>query len=172
MPEKQAGHFRRPYKYYKLLGVSRHATQEEIKQAYRQCAKKDHPDVSKNPESQKLFQKINEAYEVLGNENSKLEYDASPTECPDCYTHKVILTVESFYKSRAFTVLRPFAFALFTALSSIPIIILLRTSPSRTPLDVLQPLLFIKSLIFDFTYKGSTLAIIYHPLLIVFNFIP
>lgn len=62
--------------YYKLLGVSRSATEKEIKSAYRKLARKYHPDV--NPGDSKAeakFQDINEAYEVLGDKESRQQYD-------------------------------------------------------------------------------------------------
>ena len=62
--------------YYKILGVSEQATQEEIKRAYRQLSLKSHPD--KNPgdsEASGRFQKISEAYEILGDVEKRQEYD-------------------------------------------------------------------------------------------------
>jgi molecular chaperone DnaJ len=62
--------------YYKILGVSEQATQEEIKRAYRQLSLKSHPD--KNPgdsEAIGRFQKISESYEVLGDVDKRREYD-------------------------------------------------------------------------------------------------
>jgi DnaJ-class molecular chaperone len=62
--------------FYKILGVSEQATQEEIKRAYRQLSLKSHPD--KNPgdsEAIGRFQKISEAYEILGNAEKRQEYD-------------------------------------------------------------------------------------------------
>lgn len=63
--------------YYQTLGVSRTATQEEIKKAYRKLALKYHPD--KNPGdavSEEKFKKVNEAYSVLGDEEKRRSYDA------------------------------------------------------------------------------------------------
>jgi curved DNA-binding protein len=62
--------------YYKALGVNESATQEEIKKAFRKLAKKHHPDVCPNDKSaEEKFKKINEAYEVLGNDQRRREYD-------------------------------------------------------------------------------------------------
>ncbi len=58
--------------YYSVLGVSRQATKEEIKKAYRKLAHKHHPD--KGGDEAK-FKKINEAYQVLSNEKKRAQYD-------------------------------------------------------------------------------------------------
>ena len=62
--------------YYKILGVSKNATQEEIRKAYRKQAKKYHPDINKDdPQAKERFQEINEANEVLGNPEKRKKYD-------------------------------------------------------------------------------------------------
>ena len=61
--------------YYEILGVSRDANQQTIKSAYRKLARKYHPDVNKSPDAQAKFKDINEAYEVLGDENNRKRYD-------------------------------------------------------------------------------------------------
>ena len=61
---------------YGLLGVSKSATQEEIKKAYRKLAVKYHPDKNQgNPSAEEKFKKISEAYSVLSDENKRAEYD-------------------------------------------------------------------------------------------------
>ena len=61
--------------YYETLGVSRTASQQEIKSAYRKLARKFHPDVNKTSDAQEKFKDINEAYEVLGDETKRQRYD-------------------------------------------------------------------------------------------------
>ena len=62
--------------YYKALGVSRDASQEDIKKAFRKLARKFHPDVSKEKDAEARFKEINEAYEVLGDAEKRKRYDA------------------------------------------------------------------------------------------------
>ena len=62
--------------YYKVLGVERNASQEEIKRAYRKLAKRYHPDLNKdNPQAKAKFQEINEANEVLSDAGKRKRYD-------------------------------------------------------------------------------------------------
>ena len=64
--------------YYKILEVSKNATQAEIKASYRSLAKKYHPDKSNSPRAAQLFAEINEAYEVLSDPEKRLQYDQKP----------------------------------------------------------------------------------------------
>ena len=62
--------------YYKVLGVEKNATQEDIRKAYRRQAKRYHPDINKDdPQAKERFQEINEANEVLGNHEKRKKYD-------------------------------------------------------------------------------------------------
>lgn len=62
--------------YYKILGVDKNASQDEIKSAYRRLAKQYHPDLHPNDEEcARKFKEVNEAYEVLGDSNKRANYD-------------------------------------------------------------------------------------------------
>tara|TARA_R110002094_G_scaffold81284_11_gene86640 strand:- start:109 stop:1059 length:951 start_codon:yes stop_codon:yes gene_type:complete len=61
--------------YYKIMGVKRDATQDEIKRAYRKMARKYHPDVSKEADAETRFKEVGEAYEVLKDPEKRTAYD-------------------------------------------------------------------------------------------------
>jgi molecular chaperone DnaJ len=61
--------------YYEILGVSRDADKEEVKQAYRRLARKYHPDVNKEAGAEERFKEINRAYEVLSEPENRARYD-------------------------------------------------------------------------------------------------
>jgi curved DNA-binding protein len=62
--------------YYEVLGVSRSASQDEIRKSFKKLARKHHPDVKPDdPQAQKAFAEITEAYEVLGDEDKRKKYD-------------------------------------------------------------------------------------------------
>lgn len=61
--------------YYKIMGVDRKATPEEIKRAYRKLARKYHPDVSKEKNAEAKFKELGEAYEVLKDPKKRAAYD-------------------------------------------------------------------------------------------------
>src|SRR6266542_2164684 len=63
--------------YYKILGVDRAASDDEIRKAFRKLARQYHPDVAKNKaQAEEKFKEINEAYEVLGDAEKRKKYDA------------------------------------------------------------------------------------------------
>ena len=63
--------------YYETLGISRQATDEQIRTAYRKLARKHHPDVNPgNKDAEEKFKEINEAYSVLSDPQKRKQYDA------------------------------------------------------------------------------------------------
>ena len=61
--------------YYDILGVSKDASDDEIKHAYRKLSKKWHPDINKAPDAEAKFKEINEAYETLSDPQKRANYD-------------------------------------------------------------------------------------------------
>ena len=62
--------------YYEVLGVSKGASEDEIKRAFRKLAKKYHPDVSKEPNAEEKFKEAQEAYAVLSDKQKRAQYDS------------------------------------------------------------------------------------------------
>jgi curved DNA-binding protein len=61
--------------YYETLKVKKDASQEEVQKSYRKLARKFHPDVNKNPDAERKFKEIGEAYEVLKDPEKRQKYD-------------------------------------------------------------------------------------------------
>jgi molecular chaperone DnaJ len=62
--------------YYKIMGVQRDASQDEVRKAYRKLARKWHPDINPgNKEAEQKFKEISEAYDVIGDEKKRKLYD-------------------------------------------------------------------------------------------------
>jgi molecular chaperone DnaJ len=66
--------------HYETLGVSRNASSEEIKKAYRKLARELHPDVNPSEQAQEKFKSVTHAYEVLGDEQTRRNYDMGGSE--------------------------------------------------------------------------------------------
>ena len=66
--------------HYETLGVQRNASSEEIKKAYRKLARELHPDVNPSEDAQERFKSVTHAYEVLGDEQSRRNYDSGGSE--------------------------------------------------------------------------------------------
>lgn len=69
--------------YYAIMGLARDASQGEIKRAYRQLARKYHPDVSKDPDAENRFKELGEAYAVLKDLEKRAAYDALGSDWKD-----------------------------------------------------------------------------------------
>ncbi len=74
-PEKRRRGMSVKRDYYEVLGISRSASIEEIKRAYRRLARQYHPDVNKSPDAEAMFKEINEAYQVLSDPEKRAMYD-------------------------------------------------------------------------------------------------
>ena len=61
--------------YYRIMGLPRNASIEDIKTVYKKLAKEFHPDVNKTPEAEAKMKVINEAFDILGDPNKKASYD-------------------------------------------------------------------------------------------------
>jgi len=61
--------------YYEVLGVSKGASKDEIKSAYRKLAKQYHPDVNHDPDAPKKFEEVQEAYDILYDDSKRQQYD-------------------------------------------------------------------------------------------------
>ena len=61
--------------YYEVLGVERSADKEAIKKAFRRLAQKNHPDVNRSPEAEASFKEVNEAYQILSDDQKRGAYD-------------------------------------------------------------------------------------------------
>lgn len=58
--------------YYEVLGLSKGASEDEIKKAYRKLSKKYHPDINKEPDAEEKFKEVSEAYEILSDPQNAL----------------------------------------------------------------------------------------------------
>ncbi|MCL1630425.1 molecular chaperone DnaJ [Sporolactobacillus sp. CPB3-1] len=69
--------------YYEILGVSKDASKDEIKKAFRKLARKYHPDVNKDPDAPQKFKEVTKAYETLSDPQKRAQYDQFGEEDPN-----------------------------------------------------------------------------------------
>ena len=86
--------------YYDILGVSKNASQEEIKKAFKNLSKKYHPDINKNDGAEEKFKEINEAYQILSDSEKRRMYDTYGTISPDDIHSRGFNPFESFYTTQ------------------------------------------------------------------------
>jgi len=91
--------------YYEILGVNNQSSKTEIKQAYMSLALKYHPDRNKDENATEQFKKINQAYEILSDEQSKKEYDEQ--------TNKIVTPVQQKFNFEPFIHLFGEAYPIF-----------------------------------------------------------
>jgi curved DNA-binding protein CbpA len=91
--------------YYKILGVPPSAAMSEIREAYWNIAKANHPDL--NPSGEDIMAAAAEAYGILSNDKKRIRYDSlldfTLTKCPECSGRGTTLRVTGFSKTGAHT---------------------------------------------------------------------
>jgi molecular chaperone DnaJ len=94
---------------YEILGVSRNATQEDIKKAYRRLARELHPDVSGDPASEERFKEVTAAYEILSDPEKRRQYDMyGQGRGPDVFPFTDVADIfEAFFGAGTFGRRRP-----------------------------------------------------------------
>ena len=68
--------------YYKVLGVNKNASEDDLKSAYKQLVKKYHPDISKEPNAEEKLKEVTEAYSVLSDKTKRQQYDMFGADGP------------------------------------------------------------------------------------------
>ena len=90
--------------YYKILGVDRNASQDEIKKKFRKLARSCHPDMCKDdPGAEKRFKEVNEAYEVLSDTEKRQRYDALGSNWQEGQSFRPPPGFESFFSEDMFS---------------------------------------------------------------------
>src|SRR3989344_4635577 len=97
--------------YYEILGLQKNASKDEIKKAYKDLAKKYHPDLNKNKDAEEKFKEISEAYAVLSDDQKRGQYDQFGH---DGFDQR--FTREDIFRDFDFDVFRDFNFGSFDSI--------------------------------------------------------
>ncbi len=161
--------------YYDILNVSRNATIGEIKNSFRNLAKKYHPDLNKDCGSDEIFKIIQEAYEVLSDENKRAEYDKSLEFSPIKETVRQTDSVKDTYPKEKKRKNRRFLFSDITLnITSEKVILFIRVVFWGFILVVNPIIMYTQSGQIDkliYYFAGVVLFVIFHQVVIGLLFI-
>lgn len=152
--------------YYELLGIKKEATEQEIKSAYRQMAKKYHPDINKTEEASKIIISLNEAKETLLDKEKREEYNILLEEIK--HSKQVSKNKEETYSAKTAKYKENYAETYVTKWQFL--INYLKNGLDKKSIKLLKCILVTLNFIAFTLIKGLTICIVYF-LCIIENFI-